>query len=44
MLITKSKKKHLSKFFQENCFNSKKAWSKINEILNRERNKMMMVL
>ena len=39
MLITKSKKNHLRTLFQENCFNSKKAWNKINEILNRERNK-----
>ena len=39
MLITKSKKNRLRKFFQENCFNSKKAWNKINEILNKERNK-----
>ena len=40
ILIKKSKKNYLRKFFQENFNNSKKTWNKINEILNRKRNQM----
>ena len=34
MLISKSKRNYLRKFFQEVKDNSKKTWTKINEILN----------
>ena len=37
-LITKSTRNHLRNFFQENCRNSKKVWSKINETLQNKNN------
>ena len=43
MLIKKSKKSYLRKFFQENFNNSRKTWNKINEILNRKRNQMTAI-
>ena len=36
-LISKSKKKHLHKYFQENYNDSKKTWQKINEPLHQRK-------
>ena len=38
MLISQSKRNYLRKFFQEVEHNSKKTWTKINEILNKKCN------
>ena len=40
MLISKSKRNHLSAFFQENLNNSKKLWNKINELINKKQKEM----
>ena len=38
MLISKSKRNYLKKFFQGVEDNSEKTWTKINEILNKKCN------
>ena len=38
MLISKSKKNYLRSYFQENSKNSKKPWTKINQILQKNKN------
>ena len=38
MLISKSKRNYLEIFFEDPEDNSKKSWTKINEILNKKRN------
>ena len=38
-LISKSKKEHLRKFFQDNFQNSKDKWKENNELLNKKANK-----
>ena len=39
MLIKKSKRNHPSSYFLSNLDNSKLAWNKINNILNKKHNK-----
>ena len=38
MLISKSKKKYLRIYFQENSKNSKETWTKINQLLQKNKN------
>ena len=38
MLISKSKKKYLRSYFQENSKNSKETWTKINQLLQKIKN------
>ena len=38
MLISKSKKNYFRSSFKENCKNSKKTWSKINQLLQKNKN------
>ena len=38
-LISKSKKEHLRKFFQDNFQNSKDKWKENNKLLNKKANK-----
>ena len=37
MLLRKSKQNYMRKFFQENYYDSKNLWAKINELLNKKR-------
>ena len=38
MLISKSKKSYLRSYFQENSKNSKETWTKINQLLQKNKN------
>ena len=38
MLIRKSKKRYLRSYFQENSKNSKETWTKINQLLQKNKN------
>ena len=38
MLISKSKKNYLRSYFQENSKNSKETWTKINQLLQKNKN------
>ena len=38
MLISKSKKNYFRIYCQENCKSSKKTWSKINQLLQKNKN------
>ena len=40
-LISKSKKNHLRKYFEENYNDSKKTWQKINELLHHKINELL---
>ena len=38
MLISKSKKNYLQSYFQENSKNAKETWTKINQLLHKNKN------
>ena len=40
MLISKSKKYYLRSYFKENSKNSKEAWTKINQLLQKKMSKV----